>query len=142
MRVTPSKDWDALHADPLKSGHRWFCACRARYRAKWGQLVQVSRALPSGDIEHVYARAEVPPWCVEDVRAMHLEETVQPTSAEDLFSKVKRCVPTLTELVVATPDGGRRVVDIAAFEALPVFPWHQIFNMAGAEAPASCSKGK
>ena len=103
--------------------------------------MQVSRALPSGDIEHVSARAEVPPWCVEDVRAMHLEETVQPTSAEDLFSKVKRRVPTLTELVVATPDGGRRVVDIAACEALPVFPWHQILTWQVPRHPPVAARG-
>ena len=75
LRVTPSKDWDTRGVAKVDA-HVWDCACGANYKASWGQIVVVTRvSAVDGHLERFYIRTEAPPGSVEDVRAMHLEDT-------------------------------------------------------------------
>ena len=53
---------------------------------------------------------------------------------------MKRCLPAVSDVIEETGDGGHRVTSKEVLAALPMFEWHQIFNMAGAQAPPA--KGK
>jgi len=144
LRVTPSKDWDTRGVDAIDA-RRWMCDCNARYKAGWGQIVVVTRFNSlTNSLDHLYMRAEVPPWTVEDVRAMHLEDTVATTTdtPQSFYEKIKRVVPSMTDLIVEAPPawgtgrkGGTKFVDRALLESMPYFKWHQIFNMVGVEGP-------
>jgi hypothetical protein len=139
LRLIPSKDWKRKHTDPLAPKQRYYCGsgCEARYNASWGQVVEVARVCTSTrEVERFYMRADVPSWDVEDIRAMELEASLPVSSAEDLYSRVKRVEPSLNDVIVKDAEGFKRVRDPATFNALPEFKWAEIFNLAGAPVPA------
>jgi hypothetical protein len=143
LRVTPSKDWARKHADPLATRQKYYCACRAAYNASWGQLVEISRLnRATGILERCYVKADVPSWDVEDVRAMHLEESLKPRSAGELYQAVKRVVPAITDVVVRDAEGHTKVVDEAMWNAIPTFRWVEVFNLAGLDPPAAVAGKK
>ncbi len=140
-RVMPSKRWLRLHADPTQPGQRYYCvgSCKKRHQGGWGQLVEVKRMNERGQLEMFYMRAEAPPWDAEDIRAMHLEETVgiNAKSATDLFDRIREIKPTLSELVIPDPTGEDMLMlrSKEAYFNLPEWSWWEIFTMTGAEPP-------
>jgi hypothetical protein len=87
-------------------------------------------------------RAEVPPWDVEDVRAMHIESTIKADSARDLFDKMRVIKPTQSELVVPDPTQPDTLMirSKLEYESLPWWSWWEIFTMVGAEPPKWAKK--
>ena len=86
-------------------------------------------------------RAKVPDWDKEDIRAMDVEERIAGTtdSPMDVYHKLERLVPTVDDLVVKAEHGledSVRLRSIADVDAMPWFPWDQIYGMVGYE-PAS-----
>ena len=140
-RVLPSKDWDTLHDDPLAPGQRWYCdpkSCNTRYKAGWGQLVQVSkRDRKTGKMIDMYMRAECPPWDMEDVRAMWTVDNIAAKTSEELYAKVKRIVPATSALIIPDPTlpGQMMLESVAAWEKVPEFSWWEIFGILGVPPP-------
>ena len=140
-RVLPSKDWDTLHEDPLADGQRWYCdpkSCNTRYRAGWGQLVQVSKWDAAAQcMVNMYMRAECPPWDMEDIRAMWTEDNIKAKTSEELYQRVKRVVPEQSELIIPDPTlaGQMMLRSKEAFEAVPEFSWWEIFGIIGVPPP-------
>jgi hypothetical protein len=139
--VLPSKDWDTLHDDPLAPGQRWYCdpkSCNTRYKAGWGQLVQVSkRDRKTGKMIDMYMRAECPPWDMEDVRAMWTVDNIAAKTSEELYAKVKRIVPATSALIIPDPTlpGQMMLESVAAWEKVPEFSWWEIFGILGVPPP-------
>jgi hypothetical protein len=138
MAVIPSKRWDTKGAGI--DARRWYCmaasGCTAKYRAGWGQLVQLE--LPSSDgtrLDVYYMRAEVPPWDVEDVRGCALEATHKPQTAEELYTALATIEPVRSSIVVETSPGHTHICDEQVWDQLPYFKWWQIFNFIGMEPP-------
>ena len=131
---------------PLEVKQRWYCnVCSAKYSTEYGVLVQVMLppcdAHPQGSTQ--WMRAQVPDRDHEDVRALHVEDVYDPASPEDLYNKVmKNATPSTTdgmlrpamphELVqnAAQSAGTFKIVPLAEFMSMGLFPWDQIFNMA------------
>ena len=146
-RIIPSKMWGRKHSDPLASKQKYYCYrdCNKKFEAPWGQLVEVRRVnTATGEFEIFYMRAEVPSWDVEDIRAMHLEDTTAAgcQTAADLFNKLKSVAPSKTSLVVDDPqlDDVRMFLSYEHFMALPEFSWWEIFTFAGTRPPKGCKK--
>lgn len=123
-----SKSWGRKFSDPLATGQAWYCKCAARFRAKWGVVLEVR----CRDGENVLFKAECPDWHKEDIRAMAYEERYRPNSPEELYSKVPVAAPTTSDLVQAVDvaAGVYRMRDDDAYKALATLPWGQFFNMA------------
>ena len=137
MSVIPSKDWDRKFEDPLASKQKWYCHCAAKYNATWGQLVELKRVNAAGELERFYMKAEVPTWDAEDVRAMYHEATMDPASPMELYNNVKRVVPTVSNLIVAS-GSHLEICSIGAWDALPFLQWFEIFRMLSIMPPNLC----
>ena len=137
LTVTPSKDWDRKFGDPLASKQRWYCHCSAKYKAGWGQLVELKRVNASGEVERSYMKTDVPTWDAEDVRAMFLESTLDPTTPDELYNNVKRVQPTLSNIVIKS-DGHTRICSAETWGELPSFSWSEIFRMVNITPPKGC----
>jgi hypothetical protein len=128
-RITPSKEWGRKHEDPLATKQSWYCSCWSKYNATWGQIVEISRySFRTKQMEKIYLRSDLPPWDEEDVRAMHLEETLKPKSSRELYEKVKALRP-VANAIIEERDGHMRIIDSAAYNSLTEFKWVEINNM-------------
>ena len=136
-----SKRWETMLADPLATGQRWFClCCPARYRPKYGMLVQLAiRNSQTGNIDYFYALSDVPDD-EQDIKALHLESTYNPSSPEALFDALPEVLPAVTSMVrQATaeelkagcdPTGVFKVTGIDALIQCPRWNWKQLYNFA------------
>ena len=136
--VICSKLWDRLKDDPLASGQRYYCnCCFARYRQQSGTLIQIQAPGCSPS----FCRATIPPRDCEDVKAMWLEEELDPENPQVLYDRLPCAEPHADgtflrvalphEIVIPTktPGGIFKILDVDAFLKMPVFPWQQMFNM-------------
>ena len=135
--VIPSKTWSTLHEDPLASKQRWYCiCCGAKYMTRFGMIIELQ--IGSG---FYYVKAEIPPDHTEDLRAMHLEETLKPKDPRDLFDKLKLVTPHQNEILrpikqaEVKEEVTRTKFDISAYKILPEaykqlpkFDWDQLMN--------------
>ena len=97
--------------------------------------------LVQGGWERYYMRAKVPDWDEEDNRALDVEERLASStdSPLDVYRKLQRLVPSTDDLVVPAEHAEADSVRLrsrADLDAMPWFPWDQIYGMAGYE-PAS-----
>ena len=130
LRITTSKGFATKHADPLAPKQRWYCSCHCKYNANWGQIVEIARLNTATNlVEKVYLKSDIPPWDVEDIRAMDAEAKLKPVSAQELFLKVKALKPTLCEFIVKDSEGHHRLDGKEVFDNLPEFKWNEIYNM-------------
>lgn len=135
-----SKVWDRRHADIFQSKQRFYCrVCGGRYYTRYGSALQLTH--PTGG--SFWARAECP-WAGEedDVKAMALEDALDPSSPQDLFNRVPEAKPFDDKdfLRKARPEElcseqrGNPMADALAFKILPVaefqkmpkWPWAQL----------------
>ncbi len=131
LRIVASKDWDTKFADPLAPNQKWYCKCAAKYMASWGQIVEFSRMNPQTRVmDKIYLTSDVPSWDVEDIRAMDLEKRVRPSSAQELYEKVKQQKPATCEFIVKDEIGHLCIDGQEVFDSLPEFKWRGIYNMA------------
>jgi hypothetical protein len=87
-----------------------------------------------------YVKAPIPPDNLEDTRAIYLEQTLAPTSPEDLLAKLKNVAPhkneILTPITMADVFGGGKTkfdpstckIKADAYKSLQEFDWQQIMN--------------
>jgi len=138
--VIISKIWDRLKEDPLATGQRYYCnCCNAKYRHASGSLLQIQ--VPGSD--PAFCRATNPPRDNEDVKAMYLEDELDPTSPADLYNRIPEAIPhaegtflrqaELKEMYSSKMStyGVFKIIDVPAFEQMPLFPWEQMFTMFG-----------
>ena len=128
-----SKLWARLFADPMKTGQRWYCkVCTARYRAKFGVLIEIIR----GD-KALYCKADCPDDHVKDAKAMIIERNTQAAghrTPEELY----RALPVMRpmdrgDLLTATGATGHFTIDKEAWSLMPTLKWTVIFALATTE---------
>ena len=128
-RIMASKDWGKRHSDPLATKQHWHCSCRKVFQAEWGQIVQMSKLNPQTmKVEKYYMKSDVPNWNLEDMRAMALEEELAPTSARELYDKVKSVKVALCDFIEKDAQGFHRIAGEKIFNSLPEFKWSQLYN--------------
>ena len=125
--MTASKDWTRRHADPLATKQRWYCWCDAKYKATWGQVIEMRTT--GGKL--LYAKTECPPAHVLDVRAMHVEQTIAMNvrSATELFDLIPKHLPTASGGILVPNEEAKqwghdnrfRVIDLATLDAMPFY---------------------
>ncbi len=132
--VILSKAWLRRHEDPLKAKQRWYClCCGTRYETGFGMLTEF---YDGG--EHCFALAETPGQDVEDIRALDLEDRVQPCSPENLYEALVdvhpfTCVLTRPAqrheiLPNMNEHGVYKITNLKALAELPKLEWTQLFN--------------
>ena len=134
--VIPSKVWATKHVDPLAPKQKWYCnCCGAVYRTKFGMIIEIEIRG-----QFYYVKAQIPPDNLEDTRAMYLEQTLAPTSPEDLLDKLKNVAPHRSAIfrLITRADvygGGKTKFDASTFKItgeayskLQEFDWQQIMN--------------
>ena len=132
--VIPSKTWSTKHKDPLATKQRWYCiCCGAKYLVKFGMVIEIQV-----DGTSSYVKADIPPDNLEDLRAMKLEQTLQPKDPDHLFAMLKLVTPqksailrpiTQDEVLDKTKfDKNAFKIDASAYKQLPHFEWQQIMN--------------
>ena len=130
---------------------RWYCPrCGNRYLASWGQVVQMQRLNEKTDVvDTVYVRAEVPPWDIEDIRALYHEDHMQAgiRTPEELYDSLHQVAPAKTPFVYddvpttmwnigeSTTQTFTRVKDLAVLGLMPSWTWEEIYNCVGKEPP-------
>ena len=138
----PSKQWKRKFEAIGSSKQRWYCVCcGTRFKTAYGMLVEVRVQNAS-----TFMLADVSNKDVEDVRAMHLEKTLQPKDHLDLWNKIPNFEPidpeTLLrpvqphELAITEGFDARLVskfVDVKGLQALPKWDWDQIFSLLDIE---------
>ena len=147
LTALDSKDW-ALEA--RNKQFRWYCPrCQCRFRAQWGQLVVITRTnMDSGAVEYFYMRAEVPPWTMQDGRALfhrYHKEKGENTSYEE-YERLLIGQPTSDDYFVeddeddethedGSPVQYKRIVSKECFDSIPIWTWEQIYNFVGKTPP-------
>jgi hypothetical protein len=131
MTVLLSKSWQTKKADPLATKQTWYCECGAAFKAKWGCILEVRKR--DGTI--IMYKSEVPDWTHQDIRAIVYEQRYKPSTPEQLYAQVPIRAPTTEQhggLIqeVDRSKGTYKISDEATYDAMPMFKWNQIFNMA------------
>ena len=139
LTVIPSKKWSTKHDDPLAAKQRWYCiCCGAMYKTRFGMVVEIQIR---GNF--YYVRAPIPPDNLEDTRALYLEQTLKPSSPEDLLDKLKDVVPHPSEILrrITQNDvwGNQKTrfdpdafkLSANAYKKFQEFDWQQIMNFGG-----------
>ena len=129
-RLTESKKWAKRKDDTQEkwvSKQRWYCQCRARYHANWGQVVIIEE--PDGRIS--YVRADCPSWDVEDVRAMKTEATVSAGSVKELYDKIRSIEPVANDIVGVDANGCKYIKKYEVFQAMPFLSWDELLTLKG-----------
>ena len=154
--VMGSKVWDRLHEDPLKPKQRWYCnCCHAGFKTKFGVVIEIllppTKSAPNGS--WLYMRATVPDKDEEDIKAMRIEEELDPDSPEDLYNRLPNTTPSLDGGMfrraqmhemnperMAYMDSTFKIIDVHFFVTLPKFPWKQVYTFADGEGLMKLSK--
>jgi hypothetical protein len=136
-----SKVWRTLHESATATGQRWYCtACNARYKAGWGQLVEISVVMRDGSKQSSFGRAPVPDFDIEDVRAQAYD-LPGVNDVETVFNMAKQAHPTTGSIVraatgadmwsnpAASTFGVYKVLSVELLDQLPEWDWYQMFNM-------------
>ena len=133
LKVLPNKTWEPKSGSWLNP-KGYYCICESSYKSTWGCVAEIRAPGIDGIF---YARTPIPDEHIMDVRAMYHEDTLKPTSPQDLYDRVPTAAPTATALLlpIAGHTGSFQIESQAAFDAMPNFEWHQIFNMHGCEMP-------
>ena len=83
----------------------------------------------------------MPPTDNEDVKAMYLDDEINPDSPEDLYSKIPiaaphsdgsfLCAATEADMYdkASDPYGTCCIIKKEEFKAMPLWPWEQMFSM-------------
>ena len=140
--VIISKIWDRRKEDPLATGQRYYCnCCNAKYRHASGSLLQIQ--VPGSD--PAICRATNPPRDNEYLKAMYLDDELDPTSRADLDNRIPEAIPYAEGTLLRQAElkdmysssmstyGVFKIIDVLAFEQMPLFPWEQMFTMFGSE---------
>lgn len=137
LTVIPSKTWSTFHADPMAFGQRRYClCCGAKYKQRFGMLIEIEL---HGRL--YYAKADVPPDSVKDLKALWLEETLKPAASgpQDLFDRLKLVTPRRSPILSpisqdhVRPNWSKTKYDpnayklrLSAYNMLPHFRWYLI----------------
>ena len=100
-------------------------------------------------------RSTVPDTDEEDIKAMRIEEEIDPDSPEDLYNRLPNTTPSSEGGMFRRADAREmdpkrlpyvtstfKIIDVMNFVTLPMFPWKQIYTFAkGGEGLLSLTKG-
>jgi hypothetical protein len=139
LRLITSKKWDTLYEDPLAPGQRWWCSCGTRFKCKYGVICEIETRGIEGT---QYARAWPPNEHVEDGRALFYQDTIKPSSPEDLYERVPVVGPQCSAGMITIHDEakGEYVIDRAFDASLPLWEWVHMFFLCGVQLPEEISK--
>jgi hypothetical protein len=139
LRLITSKKWDTLYEDPLAPGQRWWCSCGTRFKCRYGVICEIETRGIEGT---QYARAWPPNEHVEDGRALFYQDTIKPSSPEDLYEQVPVVGPQCSAGMITIHDEakGEYVIDRAFDASLPVWEWAHMFFLCGVVLPEEISK--
>ena len=98
------------------SKQRWYCKCRARYHASWGQVVRIEE--PDGTVS--YVRTDCASWDLEDSAG----------SVKELYDKIRSIEPSVNDIVGMDADGCKYIKKYEDFEAMPLFSWKELLTLA------------
>ena len=86
-----SKQWNTLHDDHMASGQRWYCMCGARYRPKFGVVVEF--VFGPNDVR--YCRAEFPDYTLKEIKLMQIEKQFGQTdmSPQEFYDAIPEVQP-------------------------------------------------
>ena len=123
-----SKLWVRRHADPMATKQKYKCTwCNAKYKTWMGVVIEIMK----NDVLY-YFKAEIPTKDLEDVRAMHFERTMKPSSPEQLYNDLPSLKPHVGVLMTAIPGyEGSFKVNREMFLNLKTFNWDDIYNVVG-----------
>ena len=139
--VMPSKGWTRRYANIGASKQRWYCVCcGARYKTKFGMLVEIH----SGGASTFFI-AEVSNKDAEDVRAMRLEQELNPKNHKDLWDMIPNFQPmdpadilrpvkdhefnSKEQKEAYDPSTVLKFLDADAAEKVPKWKWDSLFNL-------------
>jgi hypothetical protein len=136
LSMTLSKKWHQNKEDPLDECQTWTCNCQreqgyseGKFRAGHGVLVEMK--VP-GVGQLCYVRAEAPDDHVNDIRAIHYEQKLNPSSPEELYEMVPVAAPHATQVVRRHERWeGWYETSPEEFDALPLFDWYSVFSVTG-----------
>ena len=131
-----SKSWDRRYKDDLAAPkQRWYCDCKARYKTKWGVLVEL---ILKGMC--MYCRAELPPESMKDAKAMQIQRTFASyKTPEDLLDALPVIQPRDQKKFITPHPCGREgfwKFDNDQMKGLNKLEWNQLFNLQCVDAAA------
>ena len=127
-RLMTSKQWDKRKDDTQEEQvprQRWYCKCKSRYHAGWGQVVIIEQS----DGKVFYVRAQCPSWDLEDVRAMKTEATVSAESVKELYDKIRSINPSVNDIVGMDASGLKYIKKYEDFQAMPFFSPEELLTL-------------
>ena len=135
--VIQAKAWDRMKDDPLASGQRWYCHCKARYKTAWGTLVEIFR-----DGVACYCLANLPSPHMQDVKGLLIEQRFKHVkNAADLYEAIPRIEPLAADAF--KPIDGRpgmwKLLAMKELEDRPRFDWNQLYNLPKTQEPITDS---
>ena len=133
--VIQSKAWTRMKDNPLASGQRWYCHCKARYRVAWGTLVEIFR-----DGVACYCLASLPSPNMQDIKGMMIEQRFKDVkTAKELYEAIPSIEPLAANAF--TPIVGRpgmwRLEAMEEMDKRPRFEWNQLYNLPKTEEPTT-----
>jgi hypothetical protein len=139
MTIQESKQWAPKSGVQLNP-NCWFCTCGARYKSKFGVIVEI--VVPGVD-GILYCRAPVPDEHVNDMRHIMHELKIKPASSNALYNAVPVCKPSSTSLIIRKEvdrygkpcDNRLTFRSKKDYHDLPECEWDQVFHLAGYELP-------
>ena len=142
-----------------KTGQRWYCPfCGKKYSANWGMLVQIVVNYESTNQHAFHVLTDCPPFEMEDIKALKHEVEMNPKTPQELFEMIPDRFPCLKDGVLREVDdaevqfgrtytdgrkksyGCYRIEKMKELDALPKWPWLQIFNFTGIDKPPAILK--
>ena len=130
--VIPMKTWGGTLRtdDPFAFNSRWYCVCKARYKAQFGMIIEIEV-----EGKFYYVKAELPPGNLMNLKAM-----LNPSSPEELLAMLKHdhvtphkkqilSLDTQADVVGGTTtkfDQRAYKIDASAYKDLRHFKWEQI----------------
>ena len=144
-----AESWDRLKDDPAATKQRWYCSCGARYKTKYGVLLEVG--IQKGIDEEGepiwmanYCRAELPTQDIMDAKLCKIEEDLKERHGEAKVSQmspedVLRSLPNIKPLdegafLRPQPQEGHYKIMGQSISSLPEFTWAQLYNIASVKA--------
>ena len=98
-------------------------------------------------------RATVPDKDEEDIKAMRIEEELDPDFPEDMYNRLPNTTPCLdggmfrrakshemNQERMAYVDSTFKTIDVHVFVTLPKFPWKQVYTFVDGEGLMKLSK--
>lgn len=122
-----SLDWERLHDAPHATKQRWYCMCGAKYKTKFGVLVEIVTSASQA----LYCKADLPPHDLQDAKFMKVQQDfAQCKTPEELINALPRAAPMEKAKFITKVPGrdGHFKFDYEMFAGLEKLEWMQLYN--------------